>query len=263
MKTEYILEIDADDEDVIQGQLYLTTSTGNFMQAGRVIAFFETAAARDEAAKLFANCRTIDQPPTDWLEHYQQSLKPLYVGESFIVAPDAALIPRDTTRHRLVIPQEQAFGTGSHETTALCIELLESIDIRGMFGLDVGSGSGILALAMMRLGARKAIAFDNDPDAYAALRENAIRNGIVLPAFIGTPDALRGGTFDVITMNILPDVIIPMLPQVMPHIRGSLIVSGILTSRRDDVVNAARDLGLISERTKGEWWAGMFAPKRA
>ena len=105
MRTEYILELEADDEDVVQGQLYLTASTGNFTRDGRVIAFFETAAARDEAAKLFANCRKIDQPRTDWLEHYQQSLKPLYVGESFVVAPDAALIPRDSARHRLVIPK--------------------------------------------------------------------------------------------------------------------------------------------------------------
>lgn len=258
MQTEYVLEIAADDDDVIQGQLYLTASTGNFTQAGHVIAFFETAAARDEAAKLFTNCRKIDQPRTDWLEHYQQSLEPLYIGDSFVVAPDARLIP-DTARHRLVIPQEQAFGTGSHETTTLCIELLESIDMRGTRGLDIGSGSGILALAMMLLGAQKVIAFDNDLDAYAALRENAIRNGMVLPVFIGTLDALRAGTFDVITMNILPDVIIPMLPQVMQHLRGSLIVSGVLTSLRDDVVDAARDLRLVEERTKGEWWAAIFA----
>lgn len=258
MKTEYVLQIEADDDEVIQGQLYLTASTGNSSEAGSILAFFDTAAERDEAAKLFPNSRAIDRPRTDWLEHYQQSLKALYVGESFVVAPDAELIPRDTGRYRLIIPQEQAFGTGSHETTALCIELLESIALDGKRGLDLGSGSGILALAMRRLGARKVIALDNDLDAYAALRENAMRNATDLTLFIGTLDALRGGTFDVITMNILPEVIIPLLPQVIAHLDGDLIVSGILTVRRDDVLHAARDLRLVQERTKGEWWAAIL-----
>jgi ribosomal protein L11 methyltransferase len=259
VKAEYILEIQTDDDEFIQGQLYLTASTGNIREGDRVIAFFDSAADRDEAAKLFAHAQKTDRPQTNWLVHYQQSLKPIYVGDSFVVAPDRALIPPSTDRHALVIPQEQAFGTGSHESTALCLELLESLDLRGKSGLDIGSGSGILALAMRQLGAAKVIAFDNDLDAYGALRENAIRNGIDIAAFIGTLDALGGGIFDVITMNILPEVIVPLLPQVRTHLCGSVIVSGILTGRRDDVVNAAHGLQLVNEQTKGEWWAGMLS----
>src|SRR6266480_3405707 len=141
--------------------------------------------------ELGFNVRAQDRPRVDWLQLYQQSLQPLSVARSFLIVPDASLIAKDSDRHALVIPQEQAFGTGSHETTALCIELLEDVDLRGKRGLDVGSGSGILALAMLRLGARKAVAFDNDLDAFAPLRENRARNdGHGLAIFIGTLDAL-------------------------------------------------------------------------
>jgi ribosomal protein L11 methyltransferase len=165
----------------------------------------------------------------------------------------------------LVVPQEQAFGTGSHETTSLCIELLEALPIRGRLGLDIGSGSGILALAMHRLGAAKVVAFDNDTDAYGALRDNRIRNGVppaAVPLFIGSVEALRGGAFDVVTMNIIPEVILPLLDDVAKLVAkgGLLILSGILAVRRDDVVaaSAAHRFALRIERTKGEWWAGVF-----
>ena len=183
--------------------------------------------------------------------------------------PDATLLPADSDRLTLIVPQEQAFGTGSHETTWLCIELLESLSMKGKRGLDVGAGSGILALAMHRLGARKVFAFDNDNDAYGALRDNRIRNGVpesAMPLFIGGVESLRsfasGGTFDIVTMNIIPEVIIPLLGDIVARVAddGRLILSGILVVKRDDVVEAARTHGLIpvSERTKSEWWAGVF-----
>jgi len=173
------------------------------------------------------------------------------------------LIPSGTTRHALVVPQEQAFGTGSHETTSLCIEILDTLDIAGKRGLDIGAGSGILALAMCRLGVDHVIAFDNDVDAFAALRDNRVRNGVEaarMPIFIGGLEALRGGAFDVVTMNIIPEVIIPLLGAVKRHVDGSLILSGILVIKRDDVVAAcaAHGLQLVEERSKGEWWAGRF-----
>src|SRR6185436_8113263 len=154
-----------------------------------------------------------------------------------------------------------AFGTGSHETTSLCIELLESLDLAGKRGLDVGAGSGILALAMLRLGAAKAIAFDNDADAYGALRDNRARNGVGaarMPLFIGSVEALRGGRFDVVTMNIIPEVILPLLDDVVGHVGGSLILSGILVDRAAEVERACAEHGLRlgAWREKGEWWAG-------
>lgn len=273
---DFILEmyLDAGDaaiEDSVESLLYMTGSTGNSSverDGIRILsAYFDDPIDRDVAA---ANLEDLgveyfldERERIDWLDRYQQSLEPLYIGEHFIVAPDASLIPPDTTRHALVVPQEQAFGTGSHETTSLCIEILETLDVAGKRGLDVGAGSGILALAMCRLGADHVIAFDNDVDAFAALRDNRVRNdvdGAGMPIFIGGLEALRGGAFDVVTMNIIPEVIIPLLGEVKSHVDGSLILSGILVIKRDDVVRACAEHGLelVEERAKGEWWAGRF-----
>jgi ribosomal protein L11 methyltransferase len=276
---DFILEIsfdarDAALEEIVQSRLYLTPSTGSssieINGTTTISAYFDSAGDRDAAAQEMTDVEGIeihaaDRDRVDWLERYQQSLEPLFIGERFVVAPDAALIPSDTSRHTLIVPQEQAFGTGSHETTSLCIEILETLDVAGKRGLDVGSGSGILALAMCRLGAEQAIAFDNDVDAFAALRDNRARNGVDderMPVFIGSIEALRGEVFDIVTMNIIPEVIIPLLGEVKPHVGGSLILSGILVVKRDDVVRACAGHGLVlsEERSKGEWWVGGFRP---
>ncbi|HUP60204.1 MAG TPA: 50S ribosomal protein L11 methyltransferase [Thermoanaerobaculia bacterium] len=275
---DFILEIacDASNEELIQSRLFLTASTGNTTSGDTISAYFDSAEDRDSAMDLLRelDVRAVERERVDWLDRYQQSLEPIVIGERFLVAPDASLIPQDTDRFTIVVPQEQAFGTGSHETTSLCIELLESLGrrtsssatgadrevrpptLRGKRGLDIGSGSGILAIAMLRLGAEKVIAFDNDVDAYGALRDNRLRNGIDparMPIFIGSIEALRGGTFDVITMNIVPEVIVPMLDDVMRHASGAVILSGVLAARRDEIPLACR-----LEKTKGEWWAGVI-----
>jgi ribosomal protein L11 methyltransferase len=278
--THYILELsfDARDtalEELIQSRLFLTASTGSTSQevngTTTFAAYFDSPEDRTEAAELFRDANGIELHETqrervDWLELYQQSLEPLTIGERFVVAPDASLLPNDSDRFTLVVPQEQAFGTGSHETTSLCIALLETLHVAGKRGLDIGSGSGILALAMHRLGAKRVIAFDNDADAYGALRDNRTRNHVdeaAMPLFIGSVEALRDGTFDIVTMNIIPEVILPLLGDVVPRLApdARLILSGILIVKRDDVVTAARAhaLTLVDERNKGEWWAGVFA----
>ncbi len=267
---DHILEIDFEDpseEDAIQSLLFLTASTGSTSTQNTVAAYFDSPEARQAAAEVLGEfeTRAVDRERLDWLEKYQQSLEPLFVGGRFVVVPDPALLPANADL-TIIVPQEQAFGTGSHETTSLCIELLETLGVEGKRGLDIGAGSGILALAMHRLGATKAIAFDNDTDAYGALRDNRIRNDVpdaAMPLFIGSVEALRGGKFDVVTMNIIPEVILPLLPGVVPRLAADarLILSGILVIKRDDVVAAARAQGLapIDERARGEWWAGVFA----
>jgi ribosomal protein L11 methyltransferase len=259
---DYILQIpfDPDLEEVVQGRLFLTRSTGNVVvKPGSMEAYFDTADDRDAASQLFENAHAVDRERRNWLELYRQSLQPLFLGRNFVVVPDASLIPPGTDRHVLVIPQAQAFGTGSHESTALCVELLEELDLRGKRVLDIGTGTGILSLAMLRRGARRAIAMDNDLDAYGPLSENRSRNdGQALSWFIGTLDAMKPTEFDVVVINILPEVIIPMLPAVGRFLRGPLILSGILRKFRDDIV-AAASLKLVLEKEKGEWWAGTFS----
>lgn len=273
---DFLLIVSFDDpvaEEIIQSRLFLTASTGSTSTEDQITAYFDSIEDRAYAKSLLADfdVSEAERERVDWLELYQQSLEPIEIGSRFIVAPDPSLMA-DSDRMRIIVPQEQAFGTGSHETTALCIELLESLDgvgqaeslsytLAGKRGLDIGTGSGILAIAMHHLGAAKVIAFDNDRDAYAAMRDNRMRNGIdeaKMPMFIGGVEALRGGTFDVVTMNIIPEVIIPLLPEVVTHVGGALILSGILIVRKGDVIARARELGLrvVRERERGEWWAG-------
>lgn len=277
--TDYILDISFDAreaalEEEVQARLFVTASSGSSSVerngTATISAYFDSPEARDAAKRELQDVagielHAVERERVDWLDLYQQSLEPLFIGERFVVAPDASLFPRDGGRMTIVVPQEQAFGTGSHETTSLCIEVLESLEVAGKRGIDIGAGSGILAIAMHRLGAARAIAFDNDPDAYAALRENRMRNevpGTEMPLFIGSVEALRGGTFDLLTMNIIPEVILPLLADVVTHMAdgAQLILSGILVVKRDDVVQAAttHGLSLASERAKGEWWAGVF-----
>lgn len=276
---DFVLEIsydarDAELEERIHSRLFLTASTGStsveMNGTATISAYFDSAEERDAASNELSGVEGLElhaaeRERLDWLAMYQQSLEPLFIGDRFVVAPDASLFPDGTDRLTLVVPQEQAFGTGSHETTSLCIEMLEGIGCGGKRGLDIGAGSGILALAMHRLGASKVIAFDNDNDAYAALRENRMRNGVPdtdMPLFIGSIESLRSGTFDVVTMNIIPEVILPLLPDVITHLASgaTLLLSGILVIRRDDVVAAARRHGLVlrEERVRGEWWVGAF-----
>lgn len=270
---DYILEITFDPslEDAVQSRLYLTRSSGSSTSdSGVVSAYFDSPEDRDAAVRAFegldVDLAPVERERVDWLQMYQQSLRPIVIGERFVVSPDAALLEPDSDRLPIVVPQEQAFGTGSHETTALCMEMLERIPLAGRRGLDVGSGSGILAIAMHLLGISRVIAFDNDPDAYGALRDNRIRNRVPesrMPLFIGSVEALRGGKFDVVTMNIIPEVILPLLGDVVAHLANDavLILSGILLERRDDVVAAARGhrLELRDEAQRGEWWCGVFS----
>ncbi len=302
--TDYILEIVFDPSDLeldeaVQSRLFRSASTGSAVNdqgpESVLSAYFDSAEARQEAAgmliELDVELRQLERERVDWLAMYEQSLEPMMIGKRFIVAPDARLLAADPSRLAIVVPQELAFGTGSHETTSLCMELLESIfdessatggvsiaeayatvemalPRAGKVALDIGTGSGILAIAMLRLGAAKVVAFDNDLDAYGPLRDNRMRNAVAddsMPLFIGGVEALRNGTFDLVSMNIIPEVILPLLPRVVEFVAqgGTLMLSGILNVRRDDVVGAAEELGfsVAIETSRGEWWAGALKRK--
>jgi len=226
-------------------------------------------AWRDDALERLngldgVTARVATRERIDWLQHYEQSLVPISIGDRFIIAPRPDLI-EVSTRIPIIVPQEQAFGTGSHETTAMCVELLETIDVRGKRCLDVGTGSGILAIAMAKLGAARVFAFDNDIETWGVIDRNIERNEIEpghIAVFYASADALANARFEVVTMNILPHVIVELLPHVATAIarHAVLIVSGILHDQREGVIDAAHrsNLTLEGERRAGDWWAGLL-----
>jgi ribosomal protein L11 methyltransferase len=169
------------------------------------------------------------------------------------------------------VDPQMAFGTGEHATTRGCLRLLDSVLLPGDRVLDVGSGSAILAIAAVRLGAAEAVAVEYDPDANLNARENLAHNGVAervrLIEAMADPALLAGlGRFDLVLANILSGVIRPLLPALRDSLgaspEGRLIVSGILRSEAAEVTAAAQAAGFRVERVdeEDEWWSALLRP---
>ncbi|MGB5814420.1 MAG: 50S ribosomal protein L11 methyltransferase [Thermoanaerobaculia bacterium] len=199
----------------------------------------------------------------DWLADYRRQARPVPVGERFLVdprEPEAEQPPTPGSRRLLRIPARSAFGTGSHESTRLAVELLETIPVAGRRVLDVGTGSGILAFAALCSGAEYVVGIDSDPVASLLAGQNGRLNGLSPHLLAGTLDTLRSGpVFDVALVNILPKRIRPDLPRLVEVLApgAEAVFSGILAVEKARV---AADLAAVGFRRlatgqDGEWVA--------
>ncbi|HVS03580.1 MAG TPA: 50S ribosomal protein L11 methyltransferase [Thermoanaerobaculia bacterium] len=203
----------------------------------------------------------------DWLAPYRAWAQPFAVGRRLLIdprEPDAAP-PEAEGRQLLRLPARTAFGTGSHETTRLVLEWLEDLDLAATDLLDVGTGSGILALAALLGGARRVVAIDVDPAAALIAGQYARANR--LPAPEGRLLVLAGGVaalapaprFHWALVNVLPHRILPHAREVVARVRpqGRLVVSGMLVAEAPEVLAAWRRAGAepLASRTAGEWQA--------
>lgn len=205
----------------------------------------------------------------DWLAAYRASVEPFDVGGRFRVDPRDVEPSRDEPgpgdRIRLRIPAQTAFGTGSHESTRLMVVLLETLTLARRRVLDVGTGSGILALVCRHLGAEKVIGFDLDPASPLVARQNARLDSSAESSsgcafFVGTAAAIGSeATFDLLLVNVLPERIAADLPLLVSYLEpgGLLVSSGNLLERRDEMLERFARLGLraIDEASEGEWVA--------
>jgi ribosomal protein L11 methyltransferase len=174
----------------------------------------------------------------DWLEAWKKDWQPVEVGERFIIAPPWSEIPDERGRIVIRIEPGMAFGTGTHETTRLCLAAIEKY-FGGSSFLDVGTGTGILAIAAARLFHDARVeACDTDADALAIARENARLNGVEerITFRVGTVEEATASA-DVVCANLTVDVILNLLPALIGATCGRLILSGILDSQAE-VVNA-------------------------
>ena len=194
----------------------------------------------------------------DWATAWKAYYKPIRIGKRLVVTPPwetPALGPDDLA---IVVDPGMAFGTGSHPTTQLCLVALEEYVQPGLSVADIGTGSGILAIAAAKLGASPVAASDNDPIAVTIARENAAVNGVS----VSVADLLPTGPYAVVVANILADVIIgmagPLAEWTQPG--GTLIASGIIDTREADVRQAVEAAGFVSKDTRhqGEWVALIF-----
>ena len=224
------------------------------------------ARLRDTVAELGLTVEAKPLPETDWEESWKDSYPPQEVGENLVVLP-YWLAEEKTSRKKIILDPGLTFGTGAHPSTQMVMEAMEQRVQPGWHCLDLGSGSGILSITALRLGAQSAVGVDIDPKAEDIARENAAYNGFGSPAFTAltgnvTEDkALMGrlseNHYDLLLVNIVADVIIGLSP-ILPDFMGEhtlLICSGILDSRLGDVTAALEKAGLtVTEiRAKEEW----------
>ncbi len=204
----------------------------------------------------------------DWANSWKAYYKPIEIGEKIVIVP--AWEKYDAPEGKLVVRMDpgMAFGTGSHETTRLVIGLLEKYIRGGERVLDVGCGSGILAICAAKLGAKECRAYDIDPVAVKVARENVKDSGLE-NVECDVSDLLRGvdrsgGTYDVICANIVADIIIRMTPDIGVHMGDDSVIlaSGIITERANDVIECFEKHGLrIVEKAEENGWCALVVGK--
>ncbi len=200
----------------------------------------------------------------NWNEYWKTFFHTTLIGNNLAVVPSWEEYENTENRAVLKINPGAAFGTGTHATTSLCLSMLEKIVKGSEKVLDIGCGSGILAIASVLLGAKKALGVDIDETAVKVAKENAALNGVLESTefIVGDLAEKVCGTYDIITANIVADVIIRLLEtiDVYMHKNTRVILSGILDLRANDVIKAINNFGfnVELELKKDNWYAFMI-----
>ena len=252
---------------------YIDEDFQNRLQGLSRIKLYLEADDKTGLDRLTALCKRQNLPitvstlaETDWEESWKENYPPQPVGEKLIVLP-CWLADEAEDRLPIILDPGLTFGTGAHPSTQMVMEAMEETVRSGMTCLDLGSGSGILSIAALRLGAQSAIGVDIDPKAEDIARENAGYNGFSSPEFTALTgnvtedrqlmDQLAARSYDLVLVNIVADVIIG-LASVLPNFldeHSTVICSGILDTRLDDVTAALKKAGLTvtSQRSREDW----------
>jgi ribosomal protein L11 methyltransferase len=252
--------------------------------------FFQTSSDRDAAHRALAErfaVTAIEVSDEDWARRSQENLTPITVGRITIfpspqspvpspqvpspqsLAPNPQpLIPNPQplipNPYSIVILPSMGFGTGHHATTRLCLAALQTIDLRAQVVLDIGTGSGVLAMAAERLGAARATGIDHDADAIQSARENLQLNRDIRSVSFDLADlaAARLPETDVVTANLTGALLVRSSSAVLAAVRpgGTLILSGLLSHERDEVCAAFAPAAVVWEREE-DGWVGLAMKK--
>lgn len=194
----------------------------------------------------------------DWAEAWKQHYTRTKPGQRLVVVPAWEEEPVAPDELPIRMDPGMAFGTGTHPSTQLCLVLMEQQLRPGDHVFDVGTGSGILSVAAVRLGAGRVVASDTDPVAVRATEENAALNGVqeAIEVRRGSVDAFEG-PFDLIVINILAEIITMLLPDALPRLApdGRLILAGIIVEREHLILESLQTLGLtvLARLTQSDW----------
>ena len=202
-----------------------------------------------------------------WVEAWQRSLRPMTIGRRFLIVPEGCTAPRHSGRVAIRVRFGQAFGTGEHASTRMSLRLLESSLAPGERVADLGTGTGILAMAAALLGARSVLAADIDPVALRVAADNLAENrlvGAVILSRADAADACRRGPFDLVLVNIGASVI----GRVLPHLAAALgpggraILAGLLVEDEERLLASAGRLGLgLGRRIRSRPWSALLVER--
>lgn len=204
------------------------------------------------------SCETVDS--AEWENEWKKYYKPFSLGNVVIVPEWIKYIPSSGEIPVLLNPG-LAFGTGAHETTSMCVELMQRIPLKGMRVLDFGCGSGILGIAASKLGAKEVLFADIDEQAITATRYNCKLNGIEHPELVTDDVRNISVPADVVLANITADVLVSVEPIIRYALKngGYAVISGIISDKKEEVVSAySRNFTLFDSERKNEWSAYIF-----
>lgn len=221
-------------------------------------AWFATRPPESAVAAALGGWQTDDptwgtEAEQDWAEDWKKHFQPVRISDRLVIAAPWHGVP-----DALVIEPGNAFGTGEHPTTRACLRAVDTFARPGATLLDVGCGSGILALAGAKLG-MAAHGVDIDPDAVGAAREAASRNGLAV-TFDTTPIERVAGPYDLVVANLFAEVLVALAPEILRVSGGHLALAGILADRADTVRHAFASRPVLEDRTEEGWvslWYGV------
>jgi ribosomal protein L11 methyltransferase len=250
-------EADPDGESLLRATYDLTRFPGAAARFRMLLDAMEKASGECPA-------RVVGETPIpeeDWETRWREGLGPVEAGRRLVVRPSWSAYENRESRLEIIIDPRMAFGSGNHATTVLCLEALEAFDLAGKRVLDAGSGSGVLAIAALRLGAREARGVDIDEWSVANARDNAAVNGVAEKAVFDLADlaAWEPGPGDVVLANLISGLTEPNLPKLRALLvpGGTIVFSGILCEEEprflDAVTGAGFTVGTVSRR--GDWIA--------
>lgn len=257
---------EAADTETVTVKAYLPVDDRLDASIAEIEQSLRALSSRLENVKPCGPLRFREVQEDDWANAWKQYFHPIRIGTSLVIKPsweEYEPLPGDLV---LEIDPGMAFGTGTHNTTVLCMEELERLIRPGMQVFDVGTGSGILSLAAAKLGAAGVRAVDLDPTAVRVAAENVRDNGLEDVISVRHGDLLVGteGTADLIVANIIASVILTLLPDVPARLNkgGSFVASGIISERLGEITHAALEYGLVVDRVvERDGWAVVVAHK--
>lgn len=274
---EFTFRVPDESREAVANKIMELGSPGFFERNGDIVAYFEYRPDIKGLCDELDNFRDVLKasglddafsfeftliPGKDWNESWKKGFKPIDVGDNLTIVP--SWIKPDTDRIALIIDPGMAFGTGHHETTKRCLMLIESLARanKGKSFLDIGTGTGILAICAARLGFGQVTGMDTDQLAVDAATYNASLNGFEIVINKGGISEVEG-PFDVIAANLISETLVLISGDIASRLNhdGTAILSGMIKGQEDDVTKATEDAGLILKEKieDGKWVTLIFS----